>query len=239
MEARILKLQELCKERQKKDMPFELMHNQAVEETQDKHRLENLNRVIRSLPLRFRGKSFPDYLVQNDGQATAKKVAERYVSSFADRIKDGTPLQFKGNPGTGKTFLALIICQELAKNGYTVKYEPSLDFLKSLLEVRFKSHAAFSSHLSALNKIQMLVIDEITESANKGGAPSELEKQVLFQIINERYQNKLCTLVITNRGDDELTARLGMPIHDRLCEGGVTVGFNWRSYRQQQGNTHA
>jgi DNA replication protein DnaC len=51
--------------------------------------------------------------------------------------------------------------------------------------------------------------------------------------INQRYINRLCTLIISNHSQDELVERLGEPTVGRLTENGITLAFNWKSYRQK------
>ena len=88
--------------------------------------------------------------------------------------------------------------------------------------------------LDHLKRIQFLVLDEISESMTKDGAPSVIEAQILFDVINSRYeQGNLCTLIISNRDKSELIKRLGIPTMDRLLENHVTLVFDWPSIRQK------
>jgi len=160
-------------------------------------------------------------------------MAERFAKTFFERKKEGTPVKFVGKPGTGKTLLAFIIYQELVKAGYSVKYESSIEFIKDLLEMKFTAQREFTSHFKKFSQYDLLIIDEATESINKDGAPSEIEKQVLLKLINERYANQSCTLIITNRDNDELINRLGSPIVRRLTENGISLAFTWDVYRQK------
>jgi DNA replication protein DnaC len=77
-----------------------------------------------------------------------------------------------------------------------------------------------------------LIIDEVTESISRSGKPTEIEKQLLFRIINDRYENKLSTLIITNKDENGLVDCLGEPIVDRIKDGGFMLGFNWNSFRK-------
>lgn len=189
--------------------------------------------MVLAVPQWYRGKIFADYHVANDGQAKAKKLAEVYVETFQDRLKARTSLIFTGNSGNGTTLLSLIMHQALVKAGYTVRYEPSLNFLRTLLEIKFKSNANFNSHFSALTKVQFLVLDEMTESVSASGKPTEIERKLLFDIINERYANSLCTLAITKRDRAGMIECLGMTTVDRLEDSGITIVFDWPSYRNK------
>lgn len=233
MHTKILKWKKPTTDRQAIIDELDAMRREMALQEQEKRKAEKIDRYIQLLPMRFRDKTFANYDVENAGQARAKKIAERFVTTFDERMIAGTPVKLMGKSGTGKTMLSLIMYQELAKSGYSVKYESSLEFLKGLLEIKFHSQSSFNSYLDALRNIQFLIIDEVTESVNKSGIPSEIEKQLLFKILNDRYENKLCTMVITNRDDAEFIARLGVPITDRFSEGGITLAFNWESYRKK------
>lgn len=234
MDARIIKWQQLAKEHANSISALDVMREESKQQEEAKRHVERINQFLSKIPLRFRGKKFTDYHVHSVDQLRVKALIQRYIETFTERLAEGSSLTFIGKSGTGKTLLSLIIYQSLITSGYSVKYEPSLAFLGALLAVKFQSQSTFHAQLAALRNIQLLIIDEATESINKSGQPSEIEKQLLFTVINERYENNLCTLIITNRDDTELVKRLGNPIVDRLAEKGITLAFSWNSYRQQK-----
>jgi DNA replication protein DnaC len=211
------------------------MREKEIELHQKKMNAEKSNISLDDIPLRFRDKIFSDYRIDHVDQKRVKNLAERFVKTFSERKLEGTPLKFVGKSGTGKTLLAFIIYQELVKAGYSVRYESSMEFIKDLLEIKFNSQSHYRSHFEKLCQYDLLIIDETTESINKDGAPSEVEKQLFLRLINERYANRLCTLIITNRDNDELVNRLGSPIVRRLSENGISLAFTWDAYQQKQG----
>lgn len=232
MEAGILKWRERAKQVTMTFDELELIRQQAIKEDEEKRRLERIQLLMDKVPLRFQNKSFGDYQVTCQEQGRAKKIAQRFVKTFSDRQRDGSCIQLLGGPGTGKSLLSLIIYQELARAGYSVQYEPSTQFLKILQEKRFESSAAFEKLMEHYRKIDCLILDEVTEALTRDGAPSEYERNLLFSLIDARYQEKRCTLVISNRNKHELITRLGKPLTDRLSENGIMLIFNWQSYRQ-------
>ena len=70
-----------------------------------------------------------------------------------------------------------------------------------------------------------MVIDEI------GKFESKEEVKYLFMIINERYENKRSTVLISNKTKTELAEYLGMPTFDRFVENCMSIEFNFDSYR--------
>ncbi len=233
MEARIVRIQEISKLRDAQLKDFEAMHEEVRLQEANKRRQEQIDVLIKQVPLRFRNKSFDNFLVENEEQQRIKNIAVRFVETIVARLAEGACLTLSGKPGTGKTLLSLIIYQELAYKQISVRYESSLDWIGSLIQQKYQSTPAFYSHVKLYETVSFLIIDEVTESLSKDGAPTELERQMLFQIINKRYENNLCTLVITNRDKFTLNKRLGQPTVDRLYENGIVLAFEWNSYRQK------
>jgi DNA replication protein DnaC len=86
--------------------------------------------------------------------------------------------------------------------------------------------------LEDYSNIHFLIIDEVTEGfSGKSGTLSDWEKKMLFTLIDMRYSKNLCTLVISNRSLGEMIERLGATTYDRLTEKGLSLIFNWNSYR--------
>lgn len=233
MQARIVKIQEAAKNREAQLHAFEEMHEKVRVDEEKKRSAERLDALMRQIPMRFRDKSFDDYVSHQEAQTKIKIIAMRYVETFSERLKEGTCMILTGKPGTGKTMLSLIIYQMLARQRYSVRYESSLDWVNKLIQQKYNSPTTFYSEVKLYEDVSFLILDEITESLSKDGSPTELERQMLFKIINKRYENSLCTLVITNRDINALNMRLGQPTADRLSENGITLAFDWDSYRQK------
>lgn len=230
MEARIVELK--CGDEKRSPMEFfEAIREESLRIESIKREQERVERFILSVPYRYRGKEFEDYISKFPEQTKVKKLTQRYVETFRDRLQEGMNLIFTGKPGTGKTYLSLIMFQAIVKAGFSAHYESSLLFLQDMISLKFKSKNEFECKLESLKRIDFLIIDEVTESINSNGRPSEIEKQLLLNIINNRYENKLCTLVITNRDENGIVNRLGMPVYGRLKEGGLMFAFNWESFR--------
>lgn len=233
MEVRIVSIQEAAKNRDAQLRAFEVMHEEVRQQEAQRRIQERADAVIKLVPLRFRNKSFQNFHAESEQQQRIKNIAVRFVETFDTRLKEGACLVFSGKPGTGKTLLSLIMYQQLAQKNISVRYESSLDWIGNLIQQKYHSPASFQSHVKLYETVLFLIIDEVSESLSKDGAPTELEKQMLFQIINKRYENNLCTLVITNRDMNTLSRRLSQPTVDRLSENGIVLAFEWNSYRQK------
>ena len=212
---------------------FENLRRESMKREEEARRRDQINTLIGAVPALFRGKGWDDFHLDYPAQDRCKKIAQNFVATFPERLKEGTCLKFLGISGTGKTLLSLIMYQALAEAGFAVKYESSLHFLRRFQEREFESHAAYQNLLASYQRPQFLIIDEVSVGIGKSGLPSEWQKNHLYALINQRYLNRLCTLVISNHDNDELVERLGESTVGRLSENGITLGFNWKSYRQK------
>lgn len=199
----------------------------------EKRKQAVIDAMLKMVPARYQQKTFADFLVENDGQQQVKNIVKRYAETFNDRLQEGSSLILQGAPGTGKTLLALIVYQYLANLDYRVEYQASLSFLRVLQEKQFESYQAGEAWLRHYKTLPFLIIDEVTEGCGKSAYPADWERHLLRVLIDARYQANRCTLIITNRSRKELVDRLGEPTIDRLSEKGITLAFNWGSYRKQ------
>lgn len=211
---------------------YELYQQIALQADAMKRKQAKINFYLDQVPSRFKDQSIDDYKIVYPEQLKIKKVVERYITTFQQRFDKGDGLVFMGLPGTGKTMLSLIVYQYLAKAGFTVKYQPSIHFLKLLHEKQFESSGQFKKELDYLVQPQLLIIDEASTGCGKDGLPAGWERELLFTVLNERYQHQKPILVISNHNTQQLTERLGGATVDRLGES-VALAFDWCSFRNK------
>jgi len=141
---------------------------------------------------------------------------------------------FYGNPGTGKNHVATCLLKDAVSAGkqcYCVKVLP--------LCLRIKSN-----YLQALEIIKefseydFLILNEIEKYSII--RDSDRERNVLFEIIDNRYEAFKQTVFITNQTFEYIDSLYRIdgtgknPITDRLAEMGQRVNFNWGSYRDKK-----
>lgn len=219
------------KNRKHQMVTYDELKDASVKATHAKLQQDRINQFLAVVPAAYQGKTFADIREDYAGQVTVKNIVIRYADTFSERKKTGHNLIFSGKSGTGKTFISFILYQALAQDGYSVGYEPSLIFLRKLYDQQFAGASHFKKLLNIYQRIEFLILDECTESLVKGGELSNWEKEMFFTLINLRYQHNLSTLVITNGDRSLLRERLGERISSRLLEKGITLAFNWPSYR--------
>lgn len=182
------------------------------------------------IPPRFQDKGFDNYLAENDGQKRALAKCLRYADQFADNLKMGRSLLLLGGVGTGKTHLANAIANKIIRDqGKTALYSTIGNILRFIRSTYSNNDMSESQAFQIFSDPDLLIIDEIGVQKS-----SEFELTALFDIINDRYENMLPTIIISNHGPDELPNYLGDRVVDRLREGGEAVVFDWSSNRRKE-----
>lgn len=159
-----------------------------------------------------------------------KKFVDSFVNDFEKWQAEGLGLYiYSSIRGTGKTFLASCICNELMKQKALVsKFVSASELIKMDHE---DSKTNFEkSQIETLCECSLLVIDDLGQQ--KSG--ENWLDDILFRIIDYRYQHKLVTCITSNielkrlRLDDRVSDRL-----NKMCQ---NLPLPEISYRQKESN---
>ena len=186
---------------------------------------------------RYRDKVLKTYKTDLAGQRKAKDAVE----AIAGNNNSAAMLVLYGPPGTGKTHLgAAAIYERYMKNGCR-------EFSKGAKLARIGTQAGIARRvrntygegaseterevMRELTGCGLLVVDEIG-----AGSGTDHEKQVLCDILCERYNGKKATIMISNLTIDGLKSALGDRVMDRINEdpGSGFLLMNWPSQRAAQ-----
>lgn len=180
------------------------------------------------IPARFADRTLANYVAETSGQKRAVEICRRFADGFEN--SHGASMVFCGKPGTGKTHLACGIGRQLIDNLQSVLFSTVLAAIRHIKETyRHGSERSESDAIGDLLTPDLLILDEV--GAQLG---SEHEKMLMFEVINERYQQCRSTILISNLNADELTAFMGDRVMDRFRESGAVVAFDWASHRGQR-----
>lgn len=205
---------------------------QVVREERERERAMELweKRLAHAgIPERFKDRSLESYVAKSEGHRRALAFAKAYAEGFDDVRTTGRSAVFIGKPGTGKTHLAIAIgLKVMQRGGRTVIFSK---VMKAILQIRstWRRNADVSEveATAAFTDPDLLILDEVGIQYG-----SDAEKLLIFQVINERYEQRRPTLLVSNLGLDEVRSYLGERVYDRLREdGGEVVVFDWTSYR--------
>lgn len=205
----------------------------ATEEREKAERAERRVRAWREalghsqIPERFRDRTLDSYIAKGEGQKRALAFAQEYAASF-EKAR-GRSAIFVGTPGTGKTHLAIGIALEIMRDHrHTALFYTVMRAIRRVKETwNRNSKETESQAIGALTYPSLLILDEI--GVQHG---SETEKTILFDVLNERYEQRRPSILLSNLPLDEVRQYLGDRVFDRLREGGgEAVVFDWASHR--------
>lgn len=176
------------------------------------------------IPVRFKDCSFDNFR-----QCKEKKSVQDYAKNFSEVMKFGRCLILSGNVGTGKTHLISALLNHLIDHYQSkVLYTKAFDLLRGIKETYNKKNTTtFSDTQKKFTRVDLLVIDEIGVQFG-----TDTEKDILFEIINDRYENFKPTILITNLAIAKLKEYVGDRVIDRMRENeGKMIIFEGESFR--------
>ena len=146
-------------------------------------------------------------------------------------IQEGQNVILAGNPGTGKTHIAIALGMKACIEGYKVLFTTVPLFITQLKEL--KSTKTLRSFQNKLAKYDLVILDEFGYiSSDKEGA------ELLFTNISLRTGRK-STIITTNLSFDRWNEILGDPVMtaaltDRLTHKSYVINMNGNSYRLKE-----
>lgn len=175
---------------------------------------------------RFRSRTFATF------QATpATKQAVDLCKRFCSAVKldPKVPgLLLKGNCGTGKTHLAVSILRETAEAGIPGMFVVVPDLLAKMRASFSLRDGKADELLKAAKDAAVLVLDDLGAEDPKPWVP-----ELIYVLINHRYEHMLPTVITTNCGGKELEAVFGRRIVSRLSEMTVPVNIQAADWRMK------
>ena len=147
---------------------------------------------------------------------------------FIDRCEN---IIIFGNPGTGKTHLAMGMAKEWCLKGRKVLYKTAASLVQELLTA--KKNLELNKCIKRLDSFEVLVIDDISYIPYERN-----ETDVLFTLLSERYEQR--SIVITSNlvfsqwqqiFKDEMTTAAAI---DRLVHHATILELNAVSFRADQ-----
>ena len=153
------------------------------------------------VPKRYWECSFEE--VSDNGELSPKHIAKRYLSKLREMMTRGIGILLWGPNGRGKTGVAVVVCKEARRRGYTVLFSECGDLKRCVIE-----RIAFDEDQSMLDRarsVDLLVLDDLGKGVqDRTGFGARL----LDELIRHRNANQLATIITTNMDLEQLAEEL-------------------------------
>lgn len=203
---------------------------------------ERLEEIEKRRRLCFAGMDIKNWSFDSDdGQRPElTRSMKQYAEQFKQFRADGMGLLLHGPVGTGKTFLAACVANEVLNMGYRVRMTNFKNIEKTLWDSEQKAQ-----YMQELMRYDLLVLDDLGAERK-----SEYMQEIVFDIIDGRYLAGLPVIITTNLTADEITKtdEIGYSrIYDRILERCLPIkvegksrrrmgaGESWQAMRKQLG----
>lgn len=189
---------------------------------QTEKQVEKLKRDS-NLGKRFQSRTFETW--DKSRFPKAYELCFKYARNFERMNEYGRGIVLIGNAGTGKTHLASAIANSLMNELIPVKFGTFINLLDNLK----KAFRTDKDVVASLTEIPVLIIDDLGKEKY-----TEWASQILFQVIDQRYNSELPTIITTNLSVEEMKERFGEPITSRLMEMCYGIVLNGENYRYEK-----
>jgi len=163
---------------------------------------EQIEMLIRKseLPEEFFANNFNSFEDRNHPQLVkAKSIAVRYAEDFNEFEHERyNSILFCGQVGSGKTHLGTAICSRLIDDGIAVMYMPYRNAVTKIKQL-VTDEAGYGNELDRYRKSRVLYIDDLFK-----GKLTEADINIIYEIVNYRYMNKLPLIISTEKSMGDL-----------------------------------
>ena len=155
-------------------------------------------------------------------------IAKRYVENFGEMFSKGQGILFWGNVGTGKSYTAAAIANELLGQMHSVIMTSFIKLLDEMSDFERDD----SEYIAKLNRAKLLIIDDL---GAERGTDFSLEK--VYDIIDSRYRTGKPIILTTNLEISQMKSCDDIRynrIYDRIFEMCYPVKVDGMSWRKKE-----
>lgn len=164
----------------------------------------------------------------NNNMIGMTNKALKYCKQWEQMYNDNIGLLFWGNIGTGKTYFASCIANDLLDKGVSVMMT---NFSKILNALSGFAQEDKNEYINKLNYYKLLIIDDLGVERQ-----SEFAQEIVYNVIDSRCKNGQPIIITTNLTIDEIKKPKNIAhsrIYDRILEMCVPIHFEGMSQRKK------
>lgn len=181
---------------------------------------------LAGVPVDFLEMSLDDIKQRSDvkGFAAALIACRDFVANISNRLEAGAGLVLCGDPGTGKSMKAALICRAAVEVGASVLFVR----VRSMLD-RLKDWDNATDFRADLESVDLLVLDDLGAEYGSDWTRSEIDA-----VVSTRHAERLSLIATSNLSPGELAKSYSPRVIDRLRERGPALelrGSSWRAKR--------
>lgn len=184
----------------------------------------NINKIKANIPDIFKDTEY--MMIENTEH---RKFAYNYAKKFEEAGKRG--LLLYGDVGTGKSFMASCIANQLLNKGYSVKWITTLEFVDKGC---FFTWEDYNSYIDSITAPDLLIVDNLGAERNTDFAVERVQ-----EIIDRRSESGKPMIVTTNLDINVMMKEQNVArkrTYDRILETCFPILFHGQSYRIKKAN---
>jgi len=154
------------------------------------------------------------------------------LTTLKSLVGTGMLVALVGVRGNGKTQVAVEVIRFVTGQERSALFTTAMAFFVAVKDsFRRDSTITESRVLAKYRAPSLLVIDEIGKRSE-----NDWENNLLFEVINSRYNDRKDTIVIDNRDPADFEAAIGPSLVSRMIGAGGIMECNWESVRKPGAN---
>lgn len=156
------------------------------------------------------------------------EAVKRYVDNYDEYRKQGKGLLLLGDVGTGKTYAAACVVNELLAK----RIKALMTNFKRITNNSYGKFENRQEFFDSLNKFSLLVIDDLATERN-----TDYMQEIIFDIIDNRYLLNMPLIITTNLTWEELVSTndtAKQRIYSRIIEMCIPIKFDGEDKRKKK-----
>lgn len=177
------------------------------------------------IPEEYRGRTFATWDAMPDDQKRGKQAARRVAEIFAEKTilendygKRWWGLVLAGETGRGKSGLAASIMYRRTELGETCLWIAFRKFLRLCYSTLQKdAQVSYEQLIGVADSVPFLVLDDFADMEQIKDI-TDYVRNVVYDVVCERHQQHLPTVITTNLTGEQLYDQFGDRIGDRVLQ---------------------